>query len=161
MIHSWLYCSSSKKCSIHIWCVCSEFWAVGHWLSHGLWLVVSDKYRCCGPCVVQLMWSLFLSTNLIITVCCYICRVCYRVSLTSRFVVLWINGAASNVTVFVYVLCVLHLCTWMHVHFVLLHRCTVCNILAVNMFSLFSHFCRWIALFANRYLQFPEKIMTK
>lgn len=64
----------------------------------------------------------------------------------------WCSGKLHGV--YVYVLGVLHVCTWMHAHFVLLCRYTVCNILAVTMSRLFSHFCLWIALFATRYLQF-------
>jgi hypothetical protein len=59
-----------------------------------------------------------------ITLCCVVGKLC----------------SGKLYRVYVYVLRVLHVCTWMHKHFVLLHRYTVCNIPAVTMSRLFSHF---------------------
>lgn len=133
MIDLWMYISSSKSCSIRIWCVCSEFWSVSHWLLCEVWLAVTNKYCCCGPCFVQLMQSLFLSPNLIISVCSYICRVCYRVRLTSHFVVLWVDGAAANFTGFMYMSWVSYMCAHECMHTL---YCCIGTLFAIYRLSL-------------------------
>ena len=104
--------------------------------------------------VVQLLWSLFLPPNHIISVCSYIVQSLLQGELDITLccvVSKWCSGKLRGA--YVCPLGVLHVCTWIHAHFVLLHRYTVCNIPALTLSHLFCHFCCWIACFVIRTIQ--------